>query len=862
MKKLSLKAFLVFLLACAGTALYCYSFPPFKVVLYGVSAALWGVSALLFGLLYQKAKNNKKPVLKAIIFTAVSLAVVFGLVFLINNVILGAKKSTLAAEIIAGIACVFFTLTYVLVLKADGKKIFPAALSLLLIAAVGYAPIAVPAYVDYKIKHADPQAAPTGLSVFTEKKRELIENADFYVASDGNDENDGSIEKPFATIEKARDAVRSLDKSGKKGITVAVKAGEYRVDSLTFTEEDSGTEKCPVAYRAYGDGEAILNGGVTLKPDSFKAVADESMLSRLSDEAKKKVLCADLKEYGLTAEDWGKIYPYGSHNTNTRYDGDWVGDLYCELFVNDKRQVLARYPDTDYLYTGKVIDSGYGKNSDGTPAANWDEVRNPPSDVYEIDRELADRISSWKTLEDVWMFGFWTADWADASTPIGDFSAEELTVSPKFTGMFGAKKDAPYYFFNVFEELDHEGEWYLDRETGIVYVYPDSDLASASIDISVTVKPVINAENANYLTFDGFTVKGTRGNAVVISGNNNTVENCLIKNVAGDAVHVDGYDNLVYANEITRTGKGGIYLDGGDRETLKPGNNKADNNYIHHWSEITQTYQPACSLGGVGNICSHNEMHDSPHEAITYGGNNHIIEYNNIHDVCLLTDDAGAIYAGRRWDFYGIVIRYNAVYDLGSDGHRPCGIYMDDALSGQTIYGNLLVNVPSIALHLGGGRDLNVYNNIVVNCNDRSIAYDSRARDGVVSGGWFSHSRDKDMEGGMWQLLFDSPWQSDIWKKAYPQMTKFSDDFNNTDAPEFVPNPAFSDVKNNIIVNIPGTIGNISEAADRFSNVTDNSVYKMKARDDVFEDAANGNYALKNVPDGFEQIPLDKIGRY
>ncbi len=862
MKKLNLKAFLVFLLACAGTALFSYSFPPFKVVIYGISAALWGISVLLFGLLYQKAKNNKKPVLKAIIFTAASLAVIFGLIFLINNIILNAKNSTLSAEIITGIVGIFFTLTFVLVLKAGGKKAFPAALSLLLVVAVGYAPIAIPAAYDYRLKHAEPQAAPTNLSTFTEKKRELIENADFYVAPDGNDGNDGSLEKPFATIEKARDTVRSLDKTGRNGITVAVKAGEYRVDSLSFTAADSGTEKCPVAYRAYGDGEVILNGGVTLKPDSFKAVADESMLGRLSDEAKKRVLCADLKEYGLTAEDWGKIYPYGSHNTNTRYDGDWVGDLYCELFINDKRQALARYPDADYLYTGKVIDAGYGKNPDGSAAANWEEVRNPPSDVYEIDRELADRISSWKTLDDVWMFGFWTADWADASTPIGAFSAEKLTLSPKFAGMFGAKKDAPYYFFNVFEELDAPGEWYLDRENGIVYVYPDSDLSSSSIDISVTVKPVINAENVSYLTFDGFTLKGTRGNAIVISGKNNTVENCLIKNVAGDAIHVDGYDNLVYSNEITRTGKGGIYLNGGDRETLTPGNNKADNNYIHDWSEITQTYQPACSLGGVGNICSHNEMHDSPHEAITYGGNNHIIEYNNIHDVCLLTDDAGAIYAGRRWDFYGTVIRYNAVYDLGSDGHRPCGIYMDDALSGQTIYGNLLVNVPSIALHLGGGRDLQVYNNIVVNTNDSSISYVDRAREGVVNNGWFSHSRDKEMEGGMWQLLFESPWQTDVWKEAYPQMQKFSDDFNDTDNPDFVPNPAYSNVNKNIIVNIPGTIGKISDSANRFSNVTDNAVYKMKARDDIFEDAANGNYTLKNIPDGFEQIPFDKIGRY
>ncbi len=861
MKKLSLKAFLVFFLACAATALYSYSFPPWKVTLYGVSAVLWGVSAFLFGLIYQKAENKSKPVLKAAIFGVASLAVSFGLVFLINNVILEAKKSTLAAEIITGIMAVFFTVTFICVLKAGGKKIFPAALSLLLIAAVGYAPLAVPMINDYRLKHAEPQAAPSNLSKFTEKERAVIRDADFYVAPDGNDENDGSLEKPFATIEKARDTVRSLDKKGKSGITVAVKAGEYRVSSLEFTAEDSGTEECPVAYRAYGDGEVILNGGVTLKPDSFKAVADESMLLRLSDEAKKKVLCADLKEYGLTADDWGRLYAIGSYNTAAKYDGDWAGDLYCELFVNDKRQVLARYPDTGYLYTEKVIETGLGRESDGalTAVENWDEIRNPAPDVYEISSKLAERISSWKTLDDVWMFGFWKYDWADASSPIGNFDAAKRTLSPKFVSTYGTKKDAPYYFYNVFEELDAPGEWYLDRENGIVYVYPDGNMNTASVDLSVTLKPIIKADGMNYVTFDGFTVKGTRGDAVIINGRNNTVENCLIKNVAGWAMSLTGYNNLAYANEITRTGKGGIILDGGDRDTLTPGNNKADNNYIHDWSEIYQTYQAACSIGGVGNICSHNEMHDSPHEAITYGGNNNIIEYNNIHDVCLLTDDGGAIYAGRRWDFYGNVIRYNAVYDVGADGHRPCGIYLDDALSGQTVYGNLLVNVPSIALHLGGGRDLSVTNNIVVNCNDRSISYDQRARDGVF-GGWFTHSSQKG--GDMWTNLFDSPWQTDIWKEAYPQMQKFSDDFNNTDAPEFVPNPAFSDVKNNIIVNIPGTTGDISEAAERFSNVTDNPVYKMKDSGSVFEDAANGNYTVKNAPDDFEQIPFEKIGRY
>lgn len=710
------------------------------------------------------------------------------------------------------------------------------------------------------------EAAPVNLNTYEKRAYEKVSDADFYVSAKGSDENDGSFEAPFATVEKARDEVRKLDKSGRDGITVAIMAGDYRVNSLEFTAEDSGTKECPITYCAYGDGEVVLNGGISISGKDFGKVTDEHMLSRLSKKAQKNVVCVDLDKFGITAEQYGKIYAIGSYNTASHYDGDYVGDLYCELFVNDKRQTLARYPDEGWLYTEKVIKTGLGRESNGstTAVANWDSIRNPESDVYEISRKLAKRINKWETLDDVWMFGFWKYDWADASTLIGSFDYKKRELSPKFVSMYGTKEDAPYYFFNVFEELDTEGEWYLDRENGVIYLYPDSDFSSATIDLTLTTKPIINAK-ADYLTFRGLTVKGTRGDGIHCIGNGNTVELCLIKNIAGNAVYMNGYDNLAFENEITRTGRGGITLSGGDRATLTAGNNKADNNLIHDWSEIYQTYQPAVTLDGVGNICSHNEIYNSPHEAITYSGNNHVIEYNNIHDVCLLSDDAGAIYAGRRWDFYGTVIRYNAVYDLGADGHRPCGIYMDDALSGQTIYGNLLVNVPSIALHLGGGRDLTVKNNIIINANDRSISYDQRAIDGV-SGGWFTHSSSKD--GDMWNNLFTSPWQTDVWKEAYPQMQRFSDDFDDTDSPDFVPNPAYSDVSGNLIVNVPCSIGDISEAAQKYSKVDGNAIFGLQKLKKIFADPKNGDYSLKAgspvydvIPD-FEAIPMSEIGRY
>ncbi|MBP9988509.1 MAG: right-handed parallel beta-helix repeat-containing protein, partial [Ruminococcus sp.] len=653
------------------------------------------------------------------------------------------------------------------------------------------------------------EAAPSNLSTYKKGSYPLVSDADFYVAPDGSDENNGSISSPFATIERARDEVRKLDKSRYNSITVAIKAGDYRVNSLDFTSQDSGTQNCPVTYCAYGDGEVVLNGGISIKGTDFKKVTDRKMLSRLSKKAKKNVVCLDLADYGVTSQQYGKIYAIGSYHTAGSYDGDYVGELYCELFVNDVRQKLARYPNEGYLYTEKVVKTGLGResNGSGTAVPNWDSIRNPESDVYKISRKLAKRIAGWETLEDVWMFGFWKYDWADASTLIGYVDFDKRELSPKFVSLYGTKKNAPYYFFNVFEELDAPGEWYLDRNEGVIYLYANEDFSSSEIDLSLTTKPVINIQNADYLTFKGLTVKGTRGDAILCRGNNNTIKLCTVKNIAGNAVYVNGYNNLVSENDISRTGRGGIILEGGDEKTLLSGNNRADNNCIHDWSEIYQTYQPAVTLNGVGNICSHNEMCNSPHEAVTFSGNNHIIEYNNIHDVCLLSDDAGAIYSGRHWNYYGNIIRYNCIYNLGSEGHRPDGIYMDDALSGQTIYGNILVNVPKIGIHLGGGRDLTVKNNIIINTNDRSISYDSRALD-CVDGGWFyEHSKEN---GDMWNRLYNSPWQTDVWKEAFPQMSKLSDDYSDRENPYFAPNPAFSDVSGNLIVTMICDIGSIS----------------------------------------------------
>ncbi len=699
------------------------------------------------------------------------------------------------------------------------------------------------------------------------EKEKVVPMGDFYVSTKGNDENDGTKEKPFLTIEKAIDAVRKTDKSGKTGITVCIEAGEYRVSSLEFTKEDSGTADCPITYCSY-NGEVVLNGGVTISQNDFVTVNDFPEISeRLSPEAQQNVVVVDLTKepYSLTKNDWGKIYAIGSYHTAESYDGDYTGPLYCELFVNDIRQNLARYPDNGFIHTEEVVKTGLGKESNGalTEVENWETIRNPETDIYRVNPELAERIASWENHDDVWMFGFWKYDWADASSPMGYFNKETRELSPKFVSLYGTKEDAPYYFFNVLEELSAQGEWYLDREKGLLCMWKPENFENAQIDLSITLNPIIDSQ-ADYLVFNGITVKGTRGDGVLITGNNNTVQNCLIKNVAGNALAMIGYNNLAYNNEITRTGKGGIYLSGGDTVTLTPGNNKADNNYIHHWSEIYQTYQPAVTLEGVGNICSHNEMHDSPHEAITYRGNNHIVEYNNIHHVCLLSDDAGAIYSGRSWIWYGNVVRYNCIYNIGSGDHNPDGIYLDDALSGQEIYGNLLVNIPRNSIHIGGGRDNIVTNNIIVNSGKNAIYFDERAREGALENGWFTHAHIG--TGDMWDALYNSPWQSKTWQEAFPQYKNLTDDINKSNTAEYIPNPACT-IKDNLIVNQYKDIGDIYKSSKNFSDISDNAILLITKADEVFVDAESGNYVIRDIDElrksapGFENIPIEKIGR-
>ena len=170
----------------------------------------------------------------------------------------------------------------------------------------------------------------------------------------------------------------------------------------------------------------------------------------------------------------------------------------------------------------------------------------------------------------------------------------------------------------------------------------------------------------------------------------------------------------------------------------------------------------------------------------------------------------------------------------------------------------------ALSSFLGGGRDLDVQNNIIVSGGERGISYDQRAIDGFY-GGWFEEHSGQN--GNMWRDLRNSPWKTELWQTAFPQMAAFSDDYSNPDLPGFVANPAGSTVANNLFVTGKRTIGEIGEKVLQYSEFSGNSLFRREQLRDLFIDPGHGDYTIKNdapvfaFAPAFESLPLSQMGR-
>lgn len=471
---------------------------------------------------------------------------------------------------------------------------------------------------------------------------QVIVRGDFYISPDGKDSNIGTFDAPFATIEKARDEIRRLRTEGNlpaNGITVCILAGEYNNNGIFFLEQDSGSEEAPIRYRAYGNGEVVFNCGFKLRPEDFRHVSGE-MRSRLQRDAQEKVVSVDLKKYGLTIDNYGKISAVGAAITAHLYDNTEKAAS-CELYFNGKRMITARYPNgNEFLKIAAVRDVGDFKEFPQQNVNNAWGKRNLRGGTLVVDRSTNERIKKWQNKDGIWIYGYFYHDWADSSTPVIEFDTDLCSLVIWYASTFGFRADAPYYFYNVF----------------------------------------------------------------------------------------------------------------------------------------------------------------------------------------------------------------------------------DDGLSGQTAYGNILVNIGKYGFLIGGGNENTARHNILINAGSQPFLYDDRVHDGYINDGWARGLSENKETGILWEILHKTPYTNELWSDRYPILSCFSEDESDPDNPHFPINPAFSVIEENIIVDKNKPLGWFADSVYKYSTIRNNAVFQS-CEEVGFVDAENGDYRLRDdapvrkLLPGFPDIPFDKIGR-
>ncbi len=489
-----------------------------------------------------------------------------------------------------------------------------------------------------------------------------------------------------------------------------------------------------------------------------------------------------------------------------------------------------------------------------------------------------DRPARWTQAKDIWMHGYFQWLYYDQHRA-GTLDAASRTFTLGKAPGFGIKAGQPWYAYNLLEEITQPGEWYLDRETGILYLWPPSGFSDTSdVMISMLETPLFTLNKASNVVLGHFTAEGTRKNLVSISGGNaNLLSHILLRNTGGVAVDIgagsdlSGTNHLVSHCRIQNTGLKGVYMKGGDRPSLTKGNLRVEDCEISNFGRVAFCYQPAVQIYGCGQIVRNNLLHDSHHAAILWDGNENVIEQNEITKVCQTTSDAGVIYADNDWGARGNIIRHNYIHDVDSTlGDWVHGIYLDDCLSGVTVEGNIVRNLVGNGIMAGGGRDHTMVNNIFVNCS-RGLYGDAR---GV------SWNKPTSPNKGDWSPLLKKlmklNYQQEPWASRYPKCAAIPNDWAVvlSDGHWLRPegcvfsrnlgwkNGAFTEGEvESQVIDAQGNVTQTIRALERYAEVLNN----VENQDPLFVDEANGDLTLSPtspalaIP-GFQAIPFKQIG--
>jgi len=194
-----------------------------------------------------------------------------------------------------------------------------------------------------------------------------------------------------------------------------------------------------------------------------------------------------------------------------------------ELFWNDTVMTLARYPNSGAILMGEVVDAGsvprIGDYTDRPGTFRYTDLRH----------------SRWAGVEDVWFQGFFNHGYADDKIRVAEIDTVHQTIgfaSPHLYGLGSGENFNLYVALNLLEELDSPGEWYVDRQSGVLYFWPPASLGQATVTVSLLEGPLVAIEGASYLVLEGLTIECGRGAGITIEGGEQVeIVDCTVRNL-------------------------------------------------------------------------------------------------------------------------------------------------------------------------------------------------------------------------------------------------------------------------------------------------------------------------------------------
>jgi hypothetical protein len=428
---------------------------------------------------------------------------------------------------------------------------------------------------------------------------------DFYVAPFGNDANPGTRNKPFASLERARDAVQEQKRARpRRDYTVWLLGGVYRLtNTLVFSLEDSAEEGHTITYAAYRGEKPVFSSGLPL---------------------------TGWKKEGRL---WTTALPESVKPFRTLYDR------------------AGRLP--------RARSRGFVPTADYRTATNYDRFTVPfPKGA----------LKKWPNLEDVeimirpnfgWVLNLLPLESVDEETGLARTAVPASYPMVKVRwGPPAMNKPGTAWVENVLEALDEPGEWAVNMRERKLYLWPrDADAAPEGIEAPqltelIRIEGKIDYEGPSDVPVRGLVFRGitfTRGDRwpwekerigstlqhdwemfdrptalVRLRGAEQIrFERCRWFDSGGAGVRMDLHarSNAVTDSVFEHLGGTGILLAGYGPGTKDVNRGTAIlRNHIHHVGEILW-HAPGISVWQSGeNHLAHNLIHDVNYTAITVSG--------------------------------------------------------------------------------------------------------------------------------------------------------------------------------------------------------------------------------------------------